>query len=746
MNILKTTAMFGLAIVASGTFAIAAELPKATEIYPKMGIGWNAGNTMEVPSDPTAWGNIVPNEAIIKGVKDAGFTTIRIPCAWYSHSDALTKDIEANGGSADNTNYTHVGKASDFTNPTIDATWLKQVKDVVDLAIAEGMYVILNSHWDEGWLEDRVYNGTESPRSGANNIANSSATTKARQAAFWKQIATYFKDYDEHLLFAGANEPGVNDPWGSNGQWEFTATRMEILKGYYDAFFSSVRNSGGNNATRTLIVQTPRTEIDQFQLLANNFPQDPAGEGYTMVEVHFYPYQLTIMNTGDVFETNYTMYEFYYWEDITTGNDANHTCTTAKSNDGSKQHIDNQFKKLQTTFADKGIPVVIGEMGANKRYSYKNNSGFNLDKHLDAIAAWYGYTVASAKTHGLVPVIWDTGFEGINENKDDMTLIRRQSSSGTDLGTVVDEKTLSAIMTQYDAAPAYTPAVKPVISENDKALWVTYTSASTSKQETGTVRISLEGADWSKYKAISFDIRTEGTYKPLTGDQYGWASFALFSMSGSDWSKAWAETKIGDVTSLNGTLNNVKVEFGSDDNQLNLIDKTNVNAIGINVYATQFNGTMYLNNILLHNTDGTIDTLQSFDSELPEFEGTAKVELIKANADGTGPSVTPSSSNSSTTPGSSNSGKNKDAIAAPAIAQNIHFSVEHGAIITTFNALTAGHTTITLMNSLGQVIASKDMNATRGTNSVSLETSYQGTAFLVIRQGSQMVVKAIRLK
>ena len=50
------------------------------------------------------------------------------------------------------------------------------------------------------------------------------------------------------------------------------------------------------------------------------------------------------------------------------------------------------------------------------------------------------------------------------------------------------------------------------------------------------------------------------------------------------------------------------------------------------------------------------------------------------------------------------------------------------------------------MNSLGQVIASKNVNATRGANSVSLETSYQGAAFLVIRQGSQKMVKSVRLK
>lgn len=705
MNILKTTAAFGLAIVASGSLALAADLPKATEIYPNMGVGWNLGNTMEVPSDPTAWGNIVPTQAIIKGVKNAGFTTIRIPCAWDSHA----------------------------TNGTISSDWLSTVKTVVDLAINEGMYVILNSHWDNGWMEDEVFSGTHPDRNG-NSTTTDSSKVRQLQENYWKQIADYFKSYDEHLLFACANEPGVNDPRGGsasegyteNGQYAFTDARMTILKRLHEACLRSVRASGGNNATRTVIVQTPRTEIDKYTQLAAQYPTDPAGEGYTMAEVHFYPYQFSSLNGGDQTYDWGTMYEFYYWEDVTTGSDANHTCTSANNNDGSKSHIDKQFKKLQTVFADKGIPVVIGEMGANKRYDYKNKSGFNLSKHLDAVAAWYGYTVASAKTHGLVPVIWDTGFEGDEGTKDHMTIIRRQSKYGSDLGAVVDELTLNAIKTQYAAAEAYTPAVKPVISENDKALWVTYTSASTTEQESGTVRISLSGADWSAYTAISFDIRTEGTYKPLPGEQYGWASFALFSMSGSDWSKAWSETKIGDVTSLGGTLNNVKVEFGSADNQLNLVDKTNVNAIGINVYATQFNGTMYLNNILLHKADGTIDTLQSFDSKLPEVEGTAKAVLIKANADGT-------------------NGTTAIQVAKAASGKML-VSVQQGLVTASFNAATAGKASVTLMNSLGQVVASKSIDASRGANTVSLQAGFHGTAFLVIRQGSQKFSKAIQVK
>ena len=707
----------GAALFAGSAFA--QSLPKASEIYPKMGLGWNLGNTMEVPETqggPKGWGNDVPTQEIIDSVKAAGFTTIRIPCAWNSHA----------------------------SNGTISAEWLATVKSVVDMAIKKDMYVILNSHWDEGWLEDEVFSGTHPDR---NNLIVTTDSSEIRklQENYWKQIADYFKDYDEHLLFASANEPGVNDPrisednnykslseeykvqFTDNGQFAFTKERMVILKRLHEACLRAVRTSGGNNATRTVIVQTPRTEIEKYPLLADDYPEDPAGKGYTMAEVHFYPYQFSLM-TEDA-DWGKTL---WYWEDVTTGN-SDRTCTGSSL--GSKQSIENQFKKLQATFADEGIPVVIGEMGANKRYSLKGTEGFDLDKHLEAIAAWYGYTVASAKSHGIVPIIWDTGYEGEGtaNNMDHMTIIRREDKYGSDLGKVVDQLTMNAIKTQFAAAKAYEgPKEGPAISESDKALWVTYTSKKASEQETGTVRINLSGEDWSSYNAISFDIRTEGAYKPLTGEEYGWASFALFSMSGADWDNSWAETKIGDVTSLGGTLSNVKVEFGSAEGQLNLVDITNVNAIGINVYATQFNGSIYLNNILLHKADGSIDTLASFDTAPAKLEtaGTAsKPTYIQANAKGTGPANPTTAIPVSAT-----------------VASKMIVNVHPGMVTASFTASKAAPAKVMLMNPLGQVISQQNFNASKGMNRVELENNYRGPAMLIVKQGNQRYMQKVILK
>ena len=704
---MKLSGLFGI-VCGTALFATSAAfaLPKATEIYPNMGLGWNLGNTMEVPSDPTAWGNIVPTAEIINGVKAAGFTTIRIPCAWDSHA----------------------------SNGTIDASWLATVKSVVDMAIANDMYVLLNSHWDNGWLEDEVFSGTHLDRN-AQSTTTDSSVVRQKQENYWKQIADYFKDYDEHLIFASANEPGVNDPWLSSGQLEFDNNRMIILKRLHEACLRAVRASGGNNATRTVIVQMPRTEIDMYQMLANNYPEDPAGKGYTMAEAHFYPYQFSLMTADESWGKT-----FWYWEDETTGA-ADRTCSGSTL--GSKQSIDKQFQKLQLAFADEGIPVVIGEMGANKRYSLVGTAGFDLNTHLKAIAAWYGYTVASAKSHGIVPVIWDTAYEGKNEGKDDMTIIRRQASNGSNLGAVVDELTMNAIKTQFAAATPYAgPKDLPTYAETDKALWVTYSTKISTKSETGTIRFNFEGgADWSAYESISFEIRTEPiSVTGCEGDEkngcngYAWTSVDMFAMSTSK--STWSDHHLGSMEDFSGILNTVTVKLagdGDDEDALNFADKSMVTAWGINIYATQLVGTIYLNNILLHKADGTVDTLASFDTT-PKNITTAgiasKPTYIQANAKGTG-------------------GQAPTAAIAPvraAAASKMLVSVQYGMVMAQFNAATTAPAKAVLMNTMGQTIAQQNFTASKGMNTVELSRDYRGPAVLMVKQGSQRYMQKVILK
>ncbi|HLN74369.1 MAG TPA: cellulase family glycosylhydrolase [Prolixibacteraceae bacterium] len=311
-----------------------------------MKIGWNLGNTLEATWVPrSSFGTTT--QTAIDSVKAAGFNTVRLPVAWFHHSDTITSQI--------------------------DAAWLAHVKKIVDYCIKDSMYVIINAHWDHGWLENRV------------NAANKDIVN-TRQQKYWTQIAYYFKDYDDHLLFAGANEPNVHDAPG-----------MSILLSYHQTFIDAVRATGGNNSSRTLIIQGPSTDIDNTNRYMNTMPTDPVPERL-MVEVHYYtPWNFCGLN-GDASWGKM----FYYW------GKGNHSTTDVTRNAtwGEESDMDKYLTLMKTKFIDKGIPVIIGEYGAFRR---KLSAPSDQALHNASINTYYSYFVKSATKMGFVTYCWDTG-------------------------------------------------------------------------------------------------------------------------------------------------------------------------------------------------------------------------------------------------------------------------------------------------------------------------------------------------
>ena len=696
---MKLYGLFGIACgmtLLASTAAFA--LPKATEIYPKMGLGYNIGNTMEVPGNPTAWGNSFPDAAYVKAIKDAGFTTVRIPCAWDSHA----------------------------SNGTINAGWLDSVKTVVDLVIGNGMYAILNSHWDNGWLEDRVFDGTGYAKD--ETITSSAAEVAAKQENYWKQIATKFAEYDEHLIFASANEPGVNDPWNGgsdNGQWAFDETRMQVLKQFHEACLKAVRSTRGNNATRIVVVQAPRTEIDKSPLLASMYPTDPAGEGYTMAEVHFYPYQFSLKTDGDTKYDWGTMNEFYYWEDQTPGNDAAHTCSGTSL--GSKSSIDELFSGLKSRFYNNGIPVVIGEMGAVKRFGL---TGERLRAHLNARAAWYGYTAAAAKKNGLVPCVWDTGDEGDGN----FTIIRRQVSKfGGNVGDITDYETLNAMRDAYGLAALTGNSIDAIVNQNPdiaegtgKGVEITYTSATSDSSETGTLRINFaNGKNLSGYVGIEISMKgSVASAGPCTGESdgcgaYGWTSMDLFMMTGSSWDWFDASVLKQADQELTSSFQTFKIMF--DDFRTTPTGLNSVNAIGLNLYGTQVSGTITIDYIKGIKADGSTEIIDDFDKK-PSTEGTASGKIVAISG--------------------------TSAITAKPItaASKMLVNVQPGMVTASFSAATTAPAKAMLLNSLGQVVAQQSFTASKGLNRVELSSDYRGPAMLMVKQGSQKFIQKVILK
>ncbi|WP_308604820.1 glycoside hydrolase family 5 protein [uncultured Fibrobacter sp.] len=663
-------------------------LPQATDLVKQMGLGYNIGNTMEVPGDPTGWGNTFPTAEYVKSIKNAGFNTVRIPCAWDTHAQ----------------------------NGTINSGWLDSVKTVVDMVIDNGMFAILNIHWDNGWLEDHVWDGSGYDRDG-NAATNNAATIAAKQKSYWSQIATKFKDYDEKLIFASANEPGVNDPWNGgtdNGQWGFDETRMKVLKQYHEACLQAVRETGGNNATRAVIVQMPRTEINKYTLLQNNYPKDPAGNGYTMAEAHFYPYQYSLMTQDESWGPC-----FYYFDGMESSTDTKHNMGSSESTLGTKLYIDKQFDLLKNAFVNNGIPVVIGEMGAIKRL--EEISGDNLKLHLQGRAAWYGYVAKAAKARGIVPCVWDTGDEG-NGN---MTILHRQSKFAGNVGDIVDYEVLNAMRIAYGldtlAGNSIDKFVEASLDTNDKKLVITYTSQQSDSNEVGTMRIDLNGVNWSDYEAISFqakvNVASAGPCSGASCNAYAWTSLSLFAMSGADWK--WDDFNFPESDILS-TWQTYTVSL--DANGLNISDKSKVNAIGLNLYGTQVSGTIEIDNIVLHKANDSIVVLQDFNKKMPSLEGIASGELLPQTSAIQRPA------------------------ASIALDRRMHVQVQAGILSASFHANRASQGTLKLINSIGQVIASQNFVSSVGANSISIETNYHGTGFLVLDLNSNRTTLPILLK
>lgn len=303
----------------------------------KLGVGWNAGNTLEAIGGETAWGNPLLTQQLFNSVKAAGFDTVRLPVAWSVFSDE--------------------------TSFVIDSVWMTRVKQVVDYALKADLYVIMNIHWDGGWMQ---------PTNAKKNYVNN------RLSIMWKQIANNFRDYDHRLLFAGTNEVMVDGDYGTPTQEYIT-----VQNSFNQTFVSTVRATGGKNADRYLVVQGFNTNINHtvdFAVL----PRDTVSNRL-MIEVHFYdPYNFTLNTKSSISQ----------WGAIATD-------STAVEDWANESWVDSQFLKMKNNFVDKGVPVILGEFAVAARLGISGHERYRV--------YWNEYISNSAIEHGLVPIYWDAG-------------------------------------------------------------------------------------------------------------------------------------------------------------------------------------------------------------------------------------------------------------------------------------------------------------------------------------------------
>ena len=327
----------------------------SSAMYP----GWNLGNTMEATgasgtAAETSWQGTKTTQALMDFVAQCGFRSVRIPCSWDFHSDAAG---------------------------TIDPAWMQRVREVVDYCIGAGLYVVLNDHWDNGWIEVLGFSSSSDKYVAVTEAQIQEKIVRLKD--IWTQIATYFKDYGDHLLFAGLNEPAQ--------EYNLFNTRHEtitpILERYNQAFVDAVRATGGNNPARTLVVQGPSTNIASTY---NYFsiPEDSVDDRL-MVEVHYYD-PWNFCSGGDA----------YYYGAANHVSGSSHNCTY-----GEEAYLKQEFEKMRTKFTSKGIPVIIGEYAADRQVLKAPES---QTRHDASIALFYETANKVATDCGIVTFAWDT--------------------------------------------------------------------------------------------------------------------------------------------------------------------------------------------------------------------------------------------------------------------------------------------------------------------------------------------------
>lgn len=322
-------ALFSAAATATASAAAPERSSRLQSVVDAMQPGWNLGNTLDATGpDETSWGNPPVTKELIHQIAKQGYRSIRIPVTWMQH----------------------VGPAPDYT---VDPAWLDRVQQIVDWSLDEGLYVLINMHHDSWeWV---------------NTLGANHDPVMSEYKAIWSQVADRFKDYPDTLLFESINEPSF-----SNAD---TDTQFALLDELNQTFVHLVRDSGGKNKDRPLVLPSLNTNASQANLdsLANTIAE--LNDPNLIATVHFYGFWPFSVNIA-----GYTKFE------ETSINDIQAT-------------IDGVY----STFVSKGIPTIIGEYGL-----LGFDTGLGTVEHGEMLK-FFEYFLQYSEAHDVTNMLWDNG-------------------------------------------------------------------------------------------------------------------------------------------------------------------------------------------------------------------------------------------------------------------------------------------------------------------------------------------------
>lgn len=325
----------------------------AMQTVKDMTVGWNLGNTLDAIGNgslysETSWGQPKTTKEMIDGLANSGIKTIRIPTSWAKHMDKKTY--------------------------TINPEWMKRVKEIVDWAIEDGMYVILNDHHDN-------FNNPAKMPACAGYYPNEKNKIESERFLLnlWTQVAVAFNNgYDEHLIFETLNEPRL---CGTGHEWWFDQNAAECkeaancLNEYNQLILDAIRKTGGNNQKRYVSCPGLAASPDSALNPAFKLPEDDE-KGKLILSVHMYtPYNFAMASPGD--------------KNFTSAHQAD---------------LGRYFSRLNASFVSKGIPVIIGEMGATNK------------DNIEERVKWFNYFLTQSRKYGMTSCLWDNGAWEIRNN------------------------------------------------------------------------------------------------------------------------------------------------------------------------------------------------------------------------------------------------------------------------------------------------------------------------------------------
>ena len=337
------------------------------KIINELGFGWNLGNTFDAWSNSlqnqglsseTSWGNPETTIEMIDALAAKGFKAIRIPVTWHNH---LIDD-----------------------KYTVDPEWMRRVKTVVDWCISRGLYVILNTHHDNcDGKEERIKYGE-----GYYPLLKDAEESEKFLYNVWVQIATAFNNgYDHHLIFEGLNEPrtlGMQHEWYYTEEDEVCVEAALVLNEFYKIIHKAIRETGGNNEKRFIMITALYAGYDSTISSPLAFPDDSKynpSNNKLLLSVHMYtPYELAMR--GDTDTTEFTLAD--------------------------RAELYEKFSTIYKKFVEKGIHVIVGEMGAVN----KNNTIGRIE--------WGTYYVEACRQFQFSPFVWDNGYYDNSKTCDDI--------------------------------------------------------------------------------------------------------------------------------------------------------------------------------------------------------------------------------------------------------------------------------------------------------------------------------------